>query len=51
MLKASRTQPPGVTFSGLFEMSLRHCKWHEAGMEQKENYKMRYGLQTCTAAH
>ena len=49
MLEASRTQPPGVRFSGFFEMSFCHWKWHEARMEQKQNCKIQYGLQTCTA--
>ena len=51
MLEASRTQPPGVRFSGFFEMTFRHRKWHEARMEQKQNCKIQYGLKTCTAEH
>ena len=51
MLGASRTQPPGVRFSGFFEMTFGHRKWHEARMEQKQNCKIQYGLKTYTAEH
>ena len=51
MHEASRTHPPTVRFSGLFEMSFWHRKWHEARMEPKQNCKIRYGLKTCTVAH
>ena len=51
MLEASRTQPPGVRFAGFFVMTFCHRKWHEARMEQKQNCKIQYGLQTCTAEH
>ena len=51
MREASRTQSPGVRFSGLFEMCFRYRKWHEARMEQKENCKISYGSKTYTAEH
>ena len=51
MLGGSRTQPPGVRFSGFFEMTFCHRKWHEANVEQKQNCKVEYGLQSCTAEH
>ena len=51
MLEASRTQPAGVRFSGFFEITFLHRRWHEARMEQKQNCKIQYGLKTCTAEH
>ena len=51
MLEPSRTQPAGVRFSGFFEITFSHRKWHEARMEQKQNCKIQYGLKTCTAEH
>ena len=51
MLEASRTQRAGVRFSGFFEITFLHRKWHEARMEQKQKCKIQYGLKTCTAEH
>ena len=51
MLQATRTEPPGVRLSGVFEMSFSRRKRHEPRMERKQKCKFQYGSKTCTAEH